>query len=1040
MVLPQQTRILVPVTFTAIESAFYRDIKQRLLTSAGIDTSSFADDQQLVKYIRERFSGDAAQLRSTLLALRQACTHPQVAGSGVRGTALAASQTIRSIDEVLTIMIEGAKSEADTLWHSLVQKRIDRAVLLLQRKEYEGRHEIAKLMLSSTLDDVRKRQDLLRKDVDRAQVIGPLYRFDSAEEQEAAARSDASQARTASLVTDVQPKTPAEREKEHAIAEKALLRRRHLNALQLRQRNYLEQEHRCHCFLGNVFFQLGELAKERTQVATEKTDEGKTAGLQVQMPDQDTNAKVADLKKNEDKAYDAAESVRQELLKETRKVVEQAIDSVNNTSIDFTLEDIQSLVDAGEGGLRSAVQFDRLLDMQRLLNKHAEVLFDWREKIWQRLQKPVNRVVSDEDENDDQYAENLDAQAEAEALLEMYRILVNEREYMLTGLRIEGTLSKPQLYVQLEREVPQHERALKRSSLMAAAAPELRRHDAGLDDWLLSEQEVGVMRQQLDHFRALEKQLKRVSISQNAHATSDPSRTRRRRLSGAGQELEQAASDDEEDIITVDLEPLDSLQRELREIQQNTDRTEEVAIARHGLENIRQIQAKQKQMIEKLKRESLSFSAVWNARAAYFKQIQDVSDQVRDIATTDVAEKTANLEREEATLKRREEMNAGRLRYLQAIEEEEESGGDTIDSNQVMKTCPICTEQLIRAVVLDVCGHTTCENCFRHWTVQHRRCPMCKSSVNIRSVYRVTYGRTGKKRNVEHPETEANVKRKAQFNVIHEDLLRAIQRQPLRSTLGSKLDLLTRHLLHINYEQPGSKSLIFTAFARGISLVGDALRLNGIKFVTLDQGGARGGTIIDTFKNDKNVNVLLLHSEAQSSGLNLVCARNIFLLEPLVNHALELQAIGRVHRIGQTRETSVFCYQVSDTVEQRIIEMAQKRDHSLFTLDNCISSDLKDSAELTAKVQQTKGLARSNRGLRDGEFVGHVDEMISCLFPDVEGVQVHEREQPNDQDHPEPSAGSSSSFLLPNTASITDERERMRQERLDALKIRLGQL
>jgi E3 ubiquitin-protein ligase SHPRH len=56
-----------------------------------------------------------------------------------------------------------------------------------------------------------------------------------------------------------------------------------------------------------------------------------------------------------------------------------------------------------------------------------------------------------------------------------------------------------------------------------------------------------------------------------------------------------------------------------------------------------------------------------------------------------------------------------------------------------------------------------------------------------------------------------------------------------------------------------------------------------------------------------------------------VCATHVFLCEPLVNPAIELQAIARVHRIGQMRATTVWMEIIADSVEEAVYELSVGR-------------------------------------------------------------------------------------------------------------------
>ena len=62
---------------------------------------------------------------------------------------------------------------------------------------------------------------------------------------------------------------------------------------------------------------------------------------------------------------------------------------------------------------------------------------------------------------------------------------------------------------------------------------------------------------------------------------------------------------------------------------------------------------------------------------------------------------------------------------------------------------------------------------------------------------------------------------------------------------------------------------------------------------------------IEAFQKDPPTTVFLLSMRSGAVGINLTAANHVFLMEPAFNPALEAQAIGRAHRMGQTRPVVV---------------------------------------------------------------------------------------------------------------------------------------
>ena len=63
---------------------------------------------------------------------------------------------------------------------------------------------------------------------------------------------------------------------------------------------------------------------------------------------------------------------------------------------------------------------------------------------------------------------------------------------------------------------------------------------------------------------------------------------------------------------------------------------------------------------------------------------------------------------------------------------------------------------------------------------------------------------------------------------------------------------------------------------------------------------------LKAFREDPNVSVILMSLKSGGEGLNLQAANYVFVLEPWWNPAVEMQAIMRAHRIGQTRGSQQF--------------------------------------------------------------------------------------------------------------------------------------
>ena len=70
---------------------------------------------------------------------------------------------------------------------------------------------------------------------------------------------------------------------------------------------------------------------------------------------------------------------------------------------------------------------------------------------------------------------------------------------------------------------------------------------------------------------------------------------------------------------------------------------------------------------------------------------------------------------------------------------------------------------------------------------------------------------------------------------------------------------------------------------------------------------------------------MLISLRAGGTGLNLTAADHVFLMDPWWNPAVEDQAADRAHRIGQDRPVLVQRLVATDTVEERMLELQDRK-------------------------------------------------------------------------------------------------------------------
>ncbi|KAG8718111.1 hypothetical protein FRC08_005951 [Ceratobasidium sp. 394] len=308
----------------------------------------------------------------------------------------------------------------------------------------------------------------------------------------------------------------------------------------------------------------------------------------------------------------------------------------------------------------------------------------------------------------------------------------------------------------------------------------------------------------------------------------------------------------------VGLKPLKLAVRELANVEKRSNIKAEVAIASVEGGRLKRLVSEEEKAMSTLQAEMVTFRQTFNARIVYYRQLQALSDSVMDVEWTRdelpmlIARCRGQISDEEEELKQAQSKN----RYLEFVSKK--MSNEEISKED--RCCQICQTDFDNGFITN-CGHVFCRECMDMWLKRRRNtCPACRGALNNNTLHRVDFGPTTSEttqaqdeqgeRSVGFPISRSSIK----YRVYDP---KQFAQSECQGQYGEKIQTLVRHLLWIEEQEPGSQSVVFSAWADSLSVIEHALKRNNISCIRADGSRAKSDPVQDF--RDQGIQVLLLH-------------------------------------------------------------------------------------------------------------------------------------------------------------------------------------
>ncbi|KAG4438756.1 hypothetical protein IFR05_005784 [Cadophora sp. M221] len=278
--------------------------------------------------------------------------------------------------------------------------------------------------------------------------------------------------------------------------------------------------------------------------------------------------------------------------------------------------------------------------------------------------------------------------------------------------------------------------------------------------------------------------------------------------------------------------------------------------------------------------------------------------------------------------------------------------------------CRICWDMAVDARVISLCKHHFCRSCIERYAEvevaqgkDEPECPSCHASFDTTALKEPSQLRKSKKpakspnsksekksekksnKNAEKKAGEKPEKKTKKIKQKGVDYMGNLPVAPFMPWLAdfdsdssemppsTKLTALVKQIKEWIATAPSDKIIIFTQWRAFAAIDGRVLERENIPFVyfTGDMTIKARQDATAQFRSNPAVKVMVATLKTAGEGLNLEFANRVISTDLWWNACAERQAFARVYRIGQNKETHSNRLIVSDSVDDRILEMQTQK-------------------------------------------------------------------------------------------------------------------